>query len=96
MIEPTTMPTPEIYARLIAFDRRLRSEGTENRHDLATALIGACIQEGVDVGPLILQVLARLNYQKPHVGKLLSDEGKKPTGERLWYRDAHGRYRLRD
>lgn len=96
MIEPTTMPNPEMYARLIDLENELKSKGTTNRHDLATALIGACIQEGVDVGPLILHVLARLNYQKPHVGKLRSDEGKKPTNERLWYREADGRYRLRD
>ena len=96
MIEPTTMPAPEMYERLIAFERRLRSEGTENRHDLATALIGACIYEGIDVGPLILHVLARLNFKKPHVGRLLSEEGKKPMGDRLWHRDASGRYRSRD
>ena len=96
MIEPTTMPTPEMYGRLINLEKALKSGGTKNRHDLATALIGACIQEGVDVGRLILHVLAKLDYQKPHVGQLLSDEGKKPTGERLWYRNADGRYRLRD
>ena len=96
MIEPTTMPNPEMYGRLIAFERRLRSEGTENRHDLATALIGACIQEGVDVGPLIVHVLSKLNFQKPHIGRLLSEEGKKSAEGRLWHRDPSGRYRLRN
>lgn len=43
MIEPTTMPNQEIYGRLIAFDRRLKFEATQNRHDLVTALVGACI-----------------------------------------------------
>ena len=96
MIEPTTMPNPEMYARLIAFKKEFRSEGTENRHDFATALMGACILEGVDVGPLILHVLAKLNYQKPHVGKLLSDEDKKPASERLWYHDDSKRYHWRE
>jgi len=96
MIEATTTPTSELYDKLIALDRQLKGQGVRNRHDRATALIGACLSEGVDTGALIVSVLSKLGFSKQHVGKLLTDEAKRNPQTALWCRDADKRYRLND
>jgi len=67
-----------------------------NKHDLATVLIEACIEEGIDTGPRIIGALSKLGLKAGHVGIMLKNgTGAHPTGYR-WQRASDGRYSLID
>ncbi|MAN13155.1 MAG: hypothetical protein CL945_00265 [Dinoroseobacter sp.] len=51
-------------------DRHLISAGMK-KHDRAHALINASISEGVETGTRIVSVLAKLGFDKRHVGIML-------------------------
>lgn len=80
-----------VFRRLRALDRQL---APDTKHDRVHALIGACVSEGIDRGSRITGALAKLGYNKRHVGKTLHD-GLRPGPEGVhWYRSADGTYHL--
>lgn len=91
MSAATNLPTPEFYKELIAVDRALKRAGA-NRHDRVILLIDHCIEARVDSGSLIIHTLAKLGFDRRHVGKLLNELcGNTETNYR-WLKNAEGRY----
>lgn len=61
-----------------------------NKNDRAYVLIAACIDEGINTVPQIIEAVAPLGFNKRHLGALLTQ------GKGGWYRrDAAGVLRLR-
>lgn len=80
-----------IFWRLRSLDERMVAAGT-NSHDRVHALMNACITEGVDTGSRIVGTLARLGYNRHHVGIVLN-AGLRAAPERPnWGRTAEGVY----
>ena len=75
--------------RLRALDRGCG----DNKHHRVTVLICACIDEGVNTGPMIVATIRRLGFCPRHVGKLLHDGKGNHPGRHWWARDPSGVYR---
>lgn len=74
---PSKQPMPaseDVFERL----RRLRDELGSNKNDAVTALIAACIGEGLDTEPLIVAMIGRLGFDDRHIRIML----KNGTGTR--------------
>ena len=75
----------ELFRRL----RRLKEACGRNKHDQATVLIDALIDEGIDTQPRIVGAMRRLDFLDSHTVLILA-EGRI---SKRWERDAEGRYR---
>lgn len=65
---------------------------TSNRHDRVIVLIHACIAYGFNTPSRITGALAKLGYDKQHVGMTLHNgTGEDPVRHR-WNRGGDGRY----
>lgn len=85
-----TSLTENLFSRL----RNLIDQSGANKHDRAIVAISACIMEGIDTGPRIIDTLEQLGFKGSHVGITLNREtGINPERSR-WSRDAEGRYSL--
>lgn len=87
----STSDVNAIFERLRQLDRKCGS--TANRHDRATVLICACIEEGMDDSPRIIGALRSLGFNPRHVGKLLRDGTGNDPRRHWWHRDHAGTYR---
>lgn len=77
--------------------RRLRALAADcgtNKHEIAIALITACILEGWDTGPQIIGALKKLDFDHRHVAILLKQFAGTNLDRHLWRRDEEGQYSL--
>lgn len=79
-----------VFARL----RALAADCGTNKHDVAIALITACIIEGWDTGPQIIGTLCKLGLDRRHVAILLKESAGTNPDRHFWRRDGDGRYSL--
>jgi hypothetical protein len=89
---PDPIPATDVDAIFVRLRALKREFGAQpNMHELAQALIGACIHEGFDTRARIVAALHRLDLKKAHVVLILNDyEGVR------WRRDGAGVYHLLD
>lgn len=78
------------FQGLRELDQACRPNG--NKHDRVTALICACIDEGIDTGPRVVGAIKRLGFNAQHVGKLLHDHTGSDPARHHWQRTEAGRY----
>jgi hypothetical protein len=67
-----------------------------NKHDLAIALIGACILEEFDTRIRIVRALEKLGLKRSHIVIILTEYSGDDPKEHLWRIDPEGRYSLHD
>ncbi|QIG53755.1 hypothetical protein G6N82_05945 [Altererythrobacter sp. BO-6] len=84
-----------LITRLGALDLSLQ-DNKVNTNDRVLALISACITEGVDQGPSIVEVLARLGFDRRHVGLTLNKGIQQVPVWPNWGRRDDGRYYVPD
>ena len=84
--------TKAVFGRL----RALAAVCGTNKHDIAMALITACILEGWDTGPQIIGTLSKLDLNPGHVAIILKEATGTNPELHLWRRDVEGRYSLLD
>lgn len=90
--KPTPTGASGRYQRLR--DLRDRIGVNSNRNDLATALIAACITEGVRHEGDIIRSLVQLGFSGAHVAMILKlNRGSNPAAS-AWKRDEAKRYSL--
>jgi hypothetical protein len=79
----TTDQWAEFHQGLERFDEA--RDPSANMNDRAYVLIGACLEEGVNTVPQIIEAVAPLGFNKRHLGALLTQ------GKGGWYqRDGAG------
>lgn len=76
--------------------RGLMAACGSNKHDVAIALISACIEEGVDTGPRIIGTLRRLELNPGHAARMLKEGTGSDPARHRWQRDEEGRYSLHE
>jgi hypothetical protein len=86
---PTTPPAAHFEPKFLDGLGELIANSGTNKHDQATNVIIACIDEGIDTGAAIRQVGMALGFNAKHMGVMLSAG----LTERRWRRDADGHYR---
>ena len=91
--EPSVdVQTAEMFDRLRELDYACGPDA--NKHDRATALIAACIAEGVNTKSRIIGVLATLGFNRGHIAKWLGmHTGSNPV-RHWWKRDEAETYHL--
>ena len=68
----------------------------KDKHAVATVLITACIERGIDTRPRIIGALKSVGLDYRHVAIILNEgTGENPERHR-WRLDPHGRYSLHD
>lgn len=72
--------------------RQLKADCGPNKHDQATALITACIMEGMDTGKRIIGALKVLGFDPQHVGIILNEGTGLDPERHHWRRDQEGTY----
>jgi hypothetical protein len=72
-------------------DPHLTTAGLK-KHDRAHTLINACISEGIDTGTRIIGVLAKLGFNKRHVGIALKAGTQREPEWPNWGRRDDGKY----
>ena len=65
-----------------------------NKNDSALALITACIEEGIDTRPHIVDTLGRLGWNTQHVALMLKHNAGPNRVAKHWRLDPAGRYHL--
>ncbi len=78
------------------FDRlsELQADCGPNKHDQATALITACILEGLNTGARIVGALTGLGMNPGHVWIVLKEGTGANPDRHHWRRDENGIYSL--
>lgn len=74
--------------------RSLKEQCGPNLHDGVIITIKACILEGVDEGPQIVETLTNVGFNRRHVGLTLASNAGAFAERHHWYRSNNGRYRL--
>ena len=81
-----------------AFDRlKQLSADTQaggNKNDSALAMIMACLEEGIDTRPHIVDTLGRLVWNTQHVALMLKHNAGPNRVAKHWRLDPAGRYHL--
>ncbi|MBA3510450.1 hypothetical protein [Sphingomonas sp.] len=85
-----TNPTKTGLDRL----RELQADCGDNKHDQATALIAACILEGLNTAGQIVGALTTLGMNPAHVRIMLKEGTGGDPARHHWRRDEEGRYHL--
>lgn len=65
-----------------------------NKHDLAIALIGACIVEEFDTRVRIVRALEKLGLKHSHIVIILAEYCGDDPSQHVWRCNAEGRYTL--
>jgi hypothetical protein len=67
-----------------------------NKHELATVLIIACIEKGLNTKSQLFAALTRLELSRGHIAHMLEHgTGNNPQAH-WWRRDAEGRYHVHE
>lgn len=91
MSEPIEIDVSAVFRRLRALDQALQ-DSKVNKHDRATMLINACINEGLISGRRITGALATLGFNRQHAGIQLEDGFRKEPEWPYWGRRDDGTY----
>ena len=84
--------TDDEYERFLVGLRELDAACGPNKNDSVTALICACIDEGINAGSQIITVLSMVGYNSKHVGATLHHNTGSNHERFQWTRDETGAY----
>lgn len=65
-----------------------------NTSDRAIMLITACLDDGINRGPEIIDTLVRLGFNQKHAGIMLSKHSGSKQAGNFWEKQDDGTYRL--
>lgn len=94
IIIPDLAPPMTLHQRLQGMlDERL--DGC-TMHDQVRSLIEVCIAEGVTTGADIIAAIAKLGFDRSHVGLWLAKDCGPNAQRHRWFKDRDGFYRLHE